>query len=135
MSTLLHLSSYAFRSRQLGLFRQLGEFKGRQTLGIRQQPQVLDTLRQVALLESVQYSNRLEGVLAGAGTGSSYPQEQVRRLVHREQLPVTKRERQIAGYRDALDLVLEEDLRPLGEAERLQKAAHLSEKVRGGERR
>ena len=107
MSTLHRLSSYAFRSRQLSLFRQLGEFKGRQALGIRQQPQVLDTLRQTTLLESVQYSNRLEGVLAGAGAGSSYPQEQVRRLVHREQLPVTDRERQIAGYRDALDLALE----------------------------
>ncbi len=59
MSTLHRLSSYTFRSCQLSLFRQLGEFKGRQALGIRQQPHVLDTLRQMTLLESVQYSNRL----------------------------------------------------------------------------
>ena len=105
MTTLHRLSSYAFRSRQLGLLRQLGEFKGRQAMGIRQQPQVLDTLRQMMLLESLQYSNRLEGILVGAATGNDC--EQVRRLVHRERLPSTEKERQIAGYRDALDLALE----------------------------
>lgn len=109
MSTLQRLSSYAFRSSQLGLFRQLGEAKGLQMTGIRQQPQVLDTLRQAARLESLQYSNRLESILVAgddsAGNGCS--PDRVRRLVHRESPPDTAAERQIAGYREALDLVIE----------------------------
>ena len=109
MTTLQRLSSYAFRSHQLGLLRQLGEFKGHQAMGIRQQPQVLDTLRQVTLLESLQYSNRLEDMLVGTDGKACHDctQDQVRRLVHREHLPAGAREKQIAGYRDALDLALE----------------------------
>ncbi len=109
MSTLQRLSSYAFRSSQLSLFRQLGECKGQQITGIYQQSQLLDTLRQAALLESLQYSNRLEGiVVAGDGSaGDGCSLERLRRLVNRESQPGTKVERQIAGYREALDLVIE----------------------------
>lgn len=109
MTTLQRLSSYAFRSDQLSLFRQLGEFKGQQVTGIRQQPEVLDTLRQAALLESLQYSNRLEGILVvGDGSaGNSCSLDRVRRLVQRDSQPDTEEERLIAGYREAMDLVIE----------------------------
>ncbi len=44
--------------------RMLGEFKGRQTLYSQQTPQVLDALRQAAVVQSTESSNRIEGVVA-----------------------------------------------------------------------
>ncbi|WP_257266344.1 Fic family protein [Endozoicomonas sp. ONNA2] len=99
MKTLQHLSGYSFNSYQLGLFRQLGEFRGRQLVNVRQQPEVLDTLRQIAVLESVEYSSRLDGIVAS--------RELVRKLIYREYRPTTPVERQVAGYRDGLEIVVE----------------------------
>ncbi len=42
----------------------IGEHKGRQELFERQTPEVLDTLRRVALIESSESSNRIEGIVA-----------------------------------------------------------------------
>jgi hypothetical protein len=44
--------------------RLLGEFKGKQALYVQQTPQVLDALRQVAVVQSTESSNRLGGVVA-----------------------------------------------------------------------
>ncbi len=44
--------------------RLLGECEGRQALYIQQTPQVLDALRQVAVVQSTESSNRIEGVVA-----------------------------------------------------------------------
>lgn len=42
--------------------RTLGEYKGRQDLYREQSPQVLDTLKKSAMVESVESSNRIEGI-------------------------------------------------------------------------
>ena len=47
--------------------RTLGEFKGRQALYSRQTPHVLDALRQAAIVQSTESSNRIEGVVASFG--------------------------------------------------------------------
>ncbi|KEQ18558.1 Fic family protein [Endozoicomonas numazuensis] len=99
MHTLERLSDYRFTASQLGRFRQLGEFRGRQPHTLRQQTEVLDTLRQVATLESVEYGNSLEHI--------SVSKEALRKLVQYEVKPATPAERQIAGYRDVLDMVTE----------------------------
>ncbi|AMO54454.1 hypothetical protein GZ77_23115 [Endozoicomonas montiporae] len=99
MNTLERLSEYRFTASQLARFRRLGEFLGRQPLVIRQQPEVLDTLRQVATLESVEYGNSLDNILA--------PREIIRKLVLQEIRPRTPVERQVAGYHDVLDLVVD----------------------------
>ena len=99
MNTLERLSEYRFTASQLARFRRLGEFLGRQPLVIRQQPEVLDTLRQVATLESVEYGNSLENILA--------PRETIRKLVLQEIRPRTPVERQVAGYHDVLEMVVD----------------------------
>ena len=99
MNTLQSLSSYRFSGYQLNLFRQLGELKGRQILTTRQQPEVLDSLRQIALMESVEYSNHLDNIMVSRDT--------VRKLVQYQLRPVSAMDRQVAGYRDALDMVVE----------------------------
>jgi Fic family protein len=79
--------------------QSLGEHKGRQDLFKKQTPQVLDTLRQVAKIESVESSNRLEGIEA--------PRERIKALVLNDSRPVDRSEPEIAGYRDALNLIHE----------------------------
>lgn len=99
MNTLQSLSAYRFSASQLNLFRQLGELKGHQILTARQQPEVLDSLRQIALMESVEYSNHLDNIMVSRDT--------VRKLVQYQLRPVSPMDRQVAGYRDALDMVVE----------------------------
>lgn len=46
--------------------RTLGEYQGRQSLYQEQAPELLETLRQVAMIQSVESSNRIEGVTVAA---------------------------------------------------------------------
>jgi hypothetical protein len=51
----------------LATVRGLGEFRGREGLYTRQSPEVLETLRRAAMVQSVESSNRIEGVTVAAG--------------------------------------------------------------------
>ena len=79
--------------------RALGQFQGRQDLFRRQAPEVLDALREAAVIESSESSNRIEGVTA--------PRERIEALVLRPTAPRDRSEEEIAGYRDALNLIHE----------------------------
>lgn len=46
--------------RLLQTVRLLGEYRGKQALFAGQSPQVLETLRQTALIQSIESSNRIE---------------------------------------------------------------------------
>lgn len=74
--------------------RELGEHKGRQRLYQEQAPQVLETLREAAVIQSTESSNRIEGVTA--------PPNRLRALVEGRALPQNRSEQEIAGYRDVL---------------------------------
>lgn len=94
-----YLDGLAFSAEQATTLRQLGEYRGRQELFSRQQPEVLRSLRQVATVESVESSNRLEGIVA------SHPR--IEDLVLQDAKPRNRSEQEIAGYRDALQLLHE----------------------------
>lgn len=79
--------------------KALGESRGRQELFRRQTPQLLDPLREAAVIESAESSNRIEGVTA--------PAERVKALVLKASTPRDRSEQEIAGYRDALNLIHE----------------------------
>lgn len=64
-----------------------------------QAPEVLASLKQLAVIESAESSNRLEGVTA--------PRDRVEALVLRPTVPNNRSEEEIAGYRDALNLIHE----------------------------
>jgi len=72
----------------------LGEMKGRQDLFRQQTPQVLETLRQQAIIQSTESSNRIEQVTAPLG--------RIRDLVAHGDTPRNRSEQEIAGYRDVL---------------------------------
>jgi len=91
------LADLRFSTDDLATLRQLGEFRGRQELVSRQRPEILDTLQTVAKVESSESSNRLEGIEA--------PKDRIEALVLHDTKPENRSEQEIAGYRDALDLI------------------------------
>ena len=80
-----------------GLLQILGEFKGRQELFRRQTPQVLESLRQAAIIESTESSNRIEGV--------TVPPERFKELMVRPAEPKDRSEAEILGYRSILSQI------------------------------
>lgn len=94
-----YLDRIRFTASEASSLKRLGEFRGRQDLYRQRAPEILASLQQVALIESTESSNRLEGVTA--------PRERVEALVMRPTTPVDRSEQEIAGYRDALNLIHE----------------------------
>lgn len=74
--------------------RLLGEFRGREGLYTQQSSEVLETLRRAAIVQSVESSNRIEGVTVAEG--------RIDPLVLRRATPRDRSEQEVAGYRDAL---------------------------------
>lgn len=94
-----YLAELRFDTKQLATLRALGEYRGKQRLYIAQSPEVLADLRQVAMIESTESSNRLEGVVVAAN--------RLKSLVLKNATPKSRSEQEVAGYRDALGLIHE----------------------------
>lgn len=88
-----YLEGISFSQSNLSAVRAIGEFKGRQDL-YRQFPATLESLRSMAVIQSTEASNRIEGVVA--------PPERIRELVEHKTTPQNRAEDEIAGYRDVL---------------------------------
>lgn len=84
---------------QLRTIRALGDARGQQALWYQQVPETLKSLRRTAIIESSESSNRLEGV--------TVRHNRLQPLVEGHDDPHDRSEQEIAGYRDALDLVHE----------------------------
>jgi Fic family protein len=93
---------WSFRSNRLlepvdvtvaNLMAALGRYQGRQELFEHQAPQVLETLCQIAMVESTEASNRIEGIVVSPAR---------LRALMAEASPRTRPEGEIAGYRDVL---------------------------------
>ena len=57
----------------LQTIRRIAEYKGKQDLYKKQSPQLLETLRQAAIIQSTESSNRLEGITARTAPTSPLP--------------------------------------------------------------
>src|SRR5713226_8041800 len=81
--------------------RAIGEGKGKQDLFKERAPDLLENLRRVAIIESTESSNRLEGI--------TLPRTAIEVLVRRNEEPRAgnRPEGQIAGYRSVLQLIHE----------------------------
>lgn len=91
------LDKLRFSASDLKAIQALAEYRGKQMLFARQSPQVLESLRQVALIESGESSNRLEGITA--------PRERIQALVQEDTAPLNRSEQEILGYRNALNRI------------------------------
>jgi Fic family protein len=94
-----YLQNLRFDAQQLGTLRALGEYRGKQQLYVAQSPEVLSGLRQVAVVESTESSNRLEGIEVAPS--------RLKALVLKDAAPKNRSEQEVAGYRDALALIHE----------------------------
>jgi Fic family protein len=94
-----YLTKLRFNAQQLATLRALGEYRGKQQLFIAQSPEILSDLRQVAVVESAQSSNRLEGVVVAAN--------RLKPLILKNATPKSRSEQEVVGYRDALSLIHE----------------------------
>lgn len=81
----------------LRTIRVLGEYKGKEDVFKQQSPQVLETLRQAAVIQSTESSNRIEGVVA--------PHDRIVKIVQKKVKPGNRSEQEIAGYRDVLSTI------------------------------
>jgi Fic family protein len=94
-----YLAGLRFDTLQLATLRALGEYGGKQRLYVAQSREALGDLRQIAVIESTESSNRLEGVVVAAS--------RLKSLVLKNATPKSRSEQEIAGYRDALGLIHE----------------------------
>lgn len=79
------------------LMNSISEHKGKQELYARQSPQILKSLVKIALIESAESSNRIEGV--------TVERKRLKPLILGHSKPRDRSEEEVAGYRKALDLV------------------------------
>ena len=93
------LAKLRFTASHAATLRAIGEYRGKQELYFRQAPEALKRLRQVAVIESSESSNRLEGV--------TVTPSRLKALIVKHTSPRDRSEQEVAGYRDALALIHE----------------------------
>ena len=93
------LAQLTFGASDLSTIHRLGEARGRQDLFVRKIPQQLETLRTRAMVESVESSNRIEGVVASPGRGAD--------------LVVQGAEPRDRSEQEMLEVLSDEQVRPL----------------------
>ena len=74
--------------------RMLGEHRGRQTLYQEQSPELLETLKRVAMVQSVESSNRIEGI--------TVDHDRLEAILAQKTNPKDRSEKEVAGYRNVL---------------------------------
>ncbi len=79
------------------LMNSISEYKGKQELYSRQSPQLLKRLVEMAIIQSAESSNRIEGVTVDS--------KRLRPLVLGKAKPQDRSEEEVAGYRKALDWI------------------------------
>ncbi len=92
-----YLSDLQLPLSAIWLLTDIAEAKGRQALQAQGSPEVLTSLREAALIQSVESSNRIEGVTVAP--------DRLRPLVLENARPRDRSEEEIQGYRRALELI------------------------------
>ena len=83
----------------VALLTQLHEFKGGQAMFAQTKPDVLNTLTEIAKIQSAEASNRIEGIYTS--------DERLKKLMLDKTTPKSRNEQEIAGYRDVLATIHE----------------------------
>ena len=75
----------------------INEYKGKQDLYKQQSPQILNTLKEVSVIQSTESSNRIEGIYTS--------NKRLSELMSNKVEPRDRSESEIAGYRDVLNTI------------------------------
>ena len=86
-------------SELLGLIAAIYKEAGKQELYLKQRPQELEKLVEIAKIQSTEASNAIEGIVTTS--------TRIRQLVEEKTTPHNRDEQEIAGYRDALNIIHE----------------------------
>lgn len=86
-------------SELLGLIAAIYKEAGKQELYLKQRPQELEKLIEIAKIQSTEASNAIEGIVTTS--------TRIRQLVEEKTTPRNRDEQEIAGYRDALNIIHE----------------------------
>ena len=83
----------------LGLIAAIYKEAGKQELYLKQRPQELEKLVEIAKIQSTEASNAIEGIVT--------TNTRIKQLVEEKTTPRNRDEQEIAGYRDALNIIHE----------------------------
>ena len=86
-------------SEVLSLIAGIYKEAGKQEMYLKQRPQELEKLVEVAKIQSTEASNAIEGIVTTS--------TRIRQLVEEKTTPKNRDEQEIAGYRDALSIIHE----------------------------
>jgi len=91
------MDSLALSPTTAWLLGECMQARGQQEMWMRQRPEVLEALREQAMIQSAESSNRIEGVTVAA--------DRLRPVVLGRARPLDRPEEELAGYRKALDWI------------------------------
>ena len=83
----------------LGLMAAIYKEAGKQELYLKQRPEELEKLVEIAKIQSTEASNEIEGIVT--------TNTRIRQLVEEKAMPKNRSEQEIAGYRDVLSIIHE----------------------------
>ena len=83
----------------LGLIAAIYKYAGKQELYLKQKPNELEKLVEIAKIQSTEASNAIEGIVT--------TNTRIRQLVEEKTTPKNRDEQEIAGYRDVLNVIHE----------------------------
>jgi Fic family protein len=76
---------------------RINKYKGRQEMFLKQKPDVLERLVEIAKIQSTDSSNRIEGIWT--------TDKRLKELVENKTQPKNRKEQEIVGYRNALNTI------------------------------
>ena len=85
-------------SELLGLIAAIYKEVGKQEMYLKQKPQELEKLVEIAKIQSTEASNAIEGIVT--------TNTRIRQLMEEKTTPRNRDEKEIAGYRDVLGIIL-----------------------------
>jgi Fic family protein len=91
------LDNMTWNNTTIQLISRIQEYKGKQTLYSQQSPEVLQALKNVAVIQSTESSNRIEQIYVNT--------KRLEKIIKEKVDPIDRDEAEIAGYRDVLDLI------------------------------
>ena len=93
------ISKLKWDSEILGLIAAIYKEAGKQELYLKQRPEELEKLVEIAKIQSTEASNAIEGIVT--------TDTRIRQLVEEKTTPRNRSEQEIAGYRDVLSIIHE----------------------------
>ncbi len=94
-----HIADAKWDSEILGLVAAIYKEAGKQELYLRQKPEELDKLVEIAKIQSTEASNAIEGIVT--------TNARIKQLVEEKTTPRNRDEQEITGYRDVLNIIHE----------------------------